>query len=90
VGGILGTILGGFFVSRELGVFSGQGLSEGVTVIDQLSIQTIGVVSTFCYTAIVTYIILKIIDAKLGLRTSKEDEDYGLDTTQHNERGYDL
>jgi Amt family ammonium transporter len=90
VGGILGTILGGFFVSSELGVFSGQGLSEGVTVIDQLSIQTIGVVSTFCYTAIVTYIILKIIDAKLGLRTSKEDEDYGLDTTQHNERGYDL
>ena len=49
-----------------------------------------GVVSTFCYTAVVTYIILKIIDATLGLRTSKDDEDYGLDVTQHNERGYDL
>jgi Amt family ammonium transporter len=46
--------------------------------------------STFCYTAVVTYIILKIIDATLGLRTSKDDEDYGLDVTQHNERGYDL
>ena len=90
VGGILGTILGGFFISSELGVFSGQGLSEGVTIMSQLSIQMIGVVSTFCYTAVVTYIILKIIDATLGLRTSKDDEDYGLDVTQHNERGYDL
>jgi Amt family ammonium transporter len=90
VGGILGTILGGFFISSELGVFSGQGLSEGVTIMSQLNIQMIGVVSTFCYTAVVTYIILKIIDATLGLRTSKDDEDYGLDVTQHNERGYDL
>jgi len=90
VGGILGTFLAGFFISSELGVFSGQGLSEGATIISQLSIQTIGVVSTFCYTAIVTYIILKAIDATLGLRTSKDDEDYGLDVTQHNERGYDL
>jgi len=90
VGGILGTLLAGFFISSELGVFSGQGLPEGLTILNQLNIQIIGVLSTLFYTAVVTYILLKVIDSTVGLRVSKEDEDYGLDITQHNERGYDL
>ena len=90
VGGILGTILAGVFASNELGVFSGQGLTEGVAISGQLKIQIIGVLSTLIYTAIVTYILLKVVDAMVGLRVSEDDEEYGLDITQHNERGYDL
>ncbi|MFT7266956.1 MAG: Amt family ammonium transporter [Porticoccus sp.] len=90
VGGILGTILVGVFASSELGIFSGQGLAEGIAVTAQLKIQFIGVLSTLVYTAVVTYVLLKVIDAMVGLRVSKDDEEDGLDLTQHNERGYDL
>jgi len=90
VGGILGTILAGVFASNELGVFSGQGLTEGVAISGQLKIQIIGVLSTLIYTAIVTYVLLKLVDTMVGLRVSEDDEEYGLDITQHNERGYDL
>jgi|TARA_B110000503_G_scaffold35949_1_gene58851 ammonium transporter, Amt family len=90
VGGILGTILVGIFASSELGIFSGQGLVEGVAITAQLKIQAIGVLSTLIYTAVVTYVLLKVIDVMIGLRVSKDDEEDGLDLTQHNERGYDL
>ena len=46
--------------------------------------------STLIYTAVVTYVLLKVIDAMMGLRVSRDDEEDGLDLTQHNERGYDL
>ena len=42
------------------------------------------------YTAIVTFVILKVIDVVMGLRVSEEDESVGLDLAQHNERGYIL
>ena len=45
---------------------------------------------TLIYTAVVTYVLLKVIDAMMGLRVSRDDEEDGLDLTQHNERGYDL
>ena len=90
VGGILGTILAGIFASSELGLFSGQGLAEGMTIASQLNIQLIGVVSTFAYTAIATYIILKVVDKITGLRVSAEEEQQGLDIVSHEERGYDL
>ena len=90
VGGILGTILAGIFASSELGLFSGQGLAEGMTIASQLNIQLIGVVSTFAYTAIATYIILKVVDRITGLRVSAEEEQQGLDIVSHEERGYDL
>jgi Amt family ammonium transporter len=90
VGGILGTLAAGIFASSGLGVFSGQGYPEGVTMGQQLGVQAIGVVSVLAYTAIVTYIVLKLVDMITGLRVSVEEETMGLDTTQHNERGYDL
>ena len=90
VGGILGTILAGIFASSELGLFSGQGLAEGMTIASQLNIQLIGVVSTFAYTAVATYIILKVVDRITGLRVSAEEEQQGLDIVSHEERGYDL
>ncbi|RMN70840.1 Ammonium transporter, partial [Pseudomonas syringae pv. papulans] len=42
------------------------------------------------YTAIVTFIILKVLDAVMGLRVTDEEESVGLDLAQHNERGYNL
>ena len=90
VGGILGTILAGIFASDQLGIFSGQGLAEGMTIASQVNIQLIGVLSTFAYTAVATYIILKIVDMITGLRVSAEEEQQGLDIVSHEERGYDL
>ena len=90
VGGILGTILAGIFASDQLGIFSGQGLADGMTIASQVNIQLIGVLSTFAYTAVATYIILKVVDMMVGLRVSAEEEQQGLDIVSHEERGYDL
>jgi len=48
------------------------------------------VIFTVVYTAIVTYIILKVLDMVMGLRVTEEEESVGLDLAQHNERGYNL
>jgi Amt family ammonium transporter len=90
VGGILGTLLAGIFASSELGIFSGQGLAEGMTIASQLKVQVIGIASTFAYTAVVSGLILYAIDKLIGLRVSADEEAQGLDTTSHNEVGYDL
>ncbi|WXT99561.1 MAG: Ammonia channel [Catillopecten margaritatus gill symbiont] len=90
VGGILGTMMAGVFASNELGLFSGQGLAEGMTIGSQLGVQFIGVVATFAYTAIATYIILKGVGMIVGLRVSAEEEQQGLDITSHEEVGYNL
>ncbi|ARN76469.1 ammonia channel protein [Oceanicoccus sagamiensis] len=90
VGGILGTFMAGIFASSELGIFSGQGLAEGVSIAQQLGVQLTGIGATFVYTAIVTYILLKVVGAMVGLRVSEDEETEGLDVVSHNERGYDL
>lgn len=91
VGGILGTMLAGVFCSTQLGIFSGNGFSEGVTSIGgQLMIQGTGVVATLAYTAVATFIILKVVDLLIGLRVDDEEENQGLDLVLHDERGYDL
>ncbi|RKZ85628.1 MAG: ammonia channel protein [Candidatus Parabeggiatoa sp. nov. 1] len=89
VGGILGTLLAGIFASTGLGIFSGQGFADGVSSMgQQLGIQFIGVISVLVYTAIITFIILKVVDIVVGLRVSKEEEIEGLDIALHEERGY--
>ena len=91
VGGILGTLLTAVFASTSLGVFSGQGYAaEGMTMGGQLGVQAIGVIATLGYTALATFIILKVTGALLDNRVSEEDEQRGLDLALHNERGYDL
>ena len=90
VGGMLGTLLAGVFVSSELGIFSGSGLADGVSMGDQVLVQLTGIGATLVYTATVTYILLKIVGMLVGLRVSEDDETQGLDVVSHNERGYDL
>jgi len=90
VGGILGTLLAGVFASDALGVFSGQGYNEGMDMLSQVSVQLTGIVATFSYTAVVTYLLLKLVDKILTLRVDEEGEMRGLDLVEHDERGYDL
>jgi len=90
VGGILGTLLAGIFASDALGAFSGQGYNEGMNMASQVQVQIVGIVATFVYTAIVTFVLLKLVDAMLGLRIDDENETMGLDLAEHDERGYDL
>ncbi len=85
VGGIVGAILTGAFAAPALGGF---GTVEDIPA--QLWIQFEGVAFTVVYTAIVTFVILKVIDLVMGLRVSEEEETIGLDLALHNERGYNL
>jgi Amt family ammonium transporter len=87
IGGIIGAILTGVFVDAALG---GKGLAEGVSMAQQVWIQCKGVAFTIVYDAVVTFIILKILDAIIGLRVDEESEAEGLDLSQHDERGYIL
>ncbi len=86
MGGILGTLLAGVFV----GILGGAGLAAGMTMGGQVWIQFIGVASTFVYCAVFSWIILKVIDAVIGLRVSEDEETQGLDIVLHDETGYNL
>jgi ammonium transporter, Amt family len=91
VGGILGTLAAGVLASTELGLLSGQGYTaEGMTMGRQMGVQLLGIFAVAGYTLAVTFVLLKLVDAVTGLRVSAEEETMGLDTSQHNERGYDL
>ena len=91
VGGIVGAILTGVFSATTLGVFSGQGLAEGVSGIGgQLVNQFVGVIVTIIYCGVLSFIILKVIDAVIGLRVNEDEETEGLDLVSHDERGYNL
>lgn len=92
VGGILGTLLAGVFASTELGAFSGYGYAEGIsTMLGQVSVQLVGIGSTIVYTAIVSYLLFKLVAFMTkGLRVSKEQEITGLDLIEHDESGYNL
>ena len=90
VGGILGTFLAGIFASNQLGLFSGQGLAEGMTIGSQLMVQLTGIVATFTYAGVATWLVLKLTSKLVGLRVTSEEETEGLDVVLHNESGYDL
>jgi Amt family ammonium transporter len=87
VGGIMGTIFAGIFVSAGLG---GIGFAKGMDMGSQVGVQLTGVIATIVFTASVTFVILKVVDMTLGLRVSDEQETEGLDISQHEERGYIL
>ena len=87
VGGILGTLFAGVFASADLG---GVGYREGVTMMEQVGVQLLGIVATIAWCAILTYVILKVLDVVAGLRVNAEDETEGLDLSDHGERAYTL
>ena len=87
VGGILGTLLTGVFVSAA---FGGAGFPEKVTMGEQVATQLIGIVAVGAWSGIITWVLLKLSDAIARLRVTGEEETEGLDTVLHNEKGYNL
>ena len=87
VGGIIGTLLTGVFAATSLG---GMGLPQGATIASQVGVQLVGVVVTFAWCGVVSFIILKGLDAVIGLRVTPEEETEGLDLALHGEKGYQL
>lgn len=84
IGGIVGALLTGIFAAESLG---GQGLSAD-SIGGQFFVQLVGVVFTIAYCAVLSFILLKIVDAIVGLRVSQSEETEGLDIALHDERGY--
>jgi Amt family ammonium transporter len=85
IGGIVGCILTGICASESLG---GTGFSEGLNMVGQLKGQVISIIITLVYSGVLSLVILKIVDAVVGLRVTQEEETSGLDISLHDERGY--
>ncbi|MCA9083841.1 MAG: ammonium transporter [Planctomycetaceae bacterium] len=85
MGGTLGAILTGLFATRAV-TGSSAGLLDGNP--GQLTIQLVSVAAAVIFSAVLTYILLQILNAVMGLRVSEEQEVQGLDISQHGEEGY--
>ncbi|OTG81156.1 ammonium transporter [Acinetobacter sp. ANC 4648] len=81
VGGIVGAILTAVFASSFI-----MGDKAPADMLHQLWVQVEGVLATIAYSAVMTFILLKIIDVVIGLRVESDDERMGLDLSQHGER----
>jgi Amt family ammonium transporter len=86
VGGTIGALFTGLFASKLINAAGGDGLFFGNP--GQVGIQALSVVCAWVYSFAVTFVILKVLDAVMGLRVSEEDESTGLDLSQHGEVGY--
>jgi len=86
VGGALGAILTGVFAAEVWG--GTNGLIDGNS--ELLVENVVGVLAAAAYSVVVTFVILKIIDATVGLRVSNDEENEGLDTNLHGEEGYHM
>ena len=78
-------------MSADLGIFSGNGLAAGTSIGLQVGVQITGIVATGVYTAILTGGLLKLVAALTGgLRVDEEQEQQGLDISDHDEKGYSM
>ncbi|HZT62288.1 MAG TPA: ammonium transporter [Burkholderiales bacterium] len=87
VGGLIGTMLTGVLASTA---FGGVGYPEKMTMGSQVLVQFWGVLATALWSGVLTWILLKLTIALVGMRVDPEEENEGLDTALHNEKGYDL
>jgi Amt family ammonium transporter len=81
VGGTLGVLLTGVFAVTAIG--GASGLIEGNA--GQVGTQLVAIAATWIYSAVATLIILKLVDLAVGLRVGAEEEEAGLDASQHGE-----
>jgi Amt family ammonium transporter len=88
VGGVWGALATGLFACKAINPAGADGLFFGNPA--QLGIQFVAVITTLLYSFVISWILLKIVDAIFGLRVSKTDEMAGLDITEHQEAGYSL
>jgi Amt family ammonium transporter len=87
VGGVIGTLMTGIFVSST---FGGIGYPENGSMGGQVTTQVIGILAVGAWSGILTWILLKLTDAMTGMRVGSDQETEGLDTVEHNEKGYNL
>ena len=83
VGGILGTLLTGVFASAS---FGGMGMDNSIST--QVGIQIVGILFTIIWCGFFTFIILRFVDNVLGLRISEDEEQVGIDLSEHGESSY--
>ncbi|MDP6351948.1 MAG: ammonium transporter [Alphaproteobacteria bacterium] len=86
VGGATGTLLTAILGAASLG---GLGHSEE-TIGGQFVIQLIGVVATLVWSAVLTFVIVKVVGGLVGLRVDAQEEIEGVDIISHGERGYEF
>ncbi|MBF0530763.1 MAG: ammonium transporter [Deltaproteobacteria bacterium] len=86
VGGAFGALATGLLAQKAYG--GTDGLFFGHPA--QLAIQAVSVIATIVFCFVMTFIIMKVLDATLGLRVDEEDEVRGLDLSIHSETGYSL
>jgi Amt family ammonium transporter len=88
VGGTWGALATGLFASKAINDAGADGLFFGNPGL--FGIQVLTVVVTWVYAFVVTFILLKILDWTMGLRVTEEEEESGLDLSQHSETGYNF
>lgn len=88
VGGIIGALATGVFATTAVNSAGVDGLLAGN--FNQLAIQATAVVAVAIYSAVVTWVILKVLDMTMGLRVAPEVERTGLDVSLHGEPGYQM
>jgi Amt family ammonium transporter len=86
VGGLAGALMTGIFAQKVLNDAGADGALFGN--VKQLGVQALACAATGVYAAVLTYGILKLVDATFGLRVADAEEREGLDTTQHGEEAY--
>ena len=87
VGGAVGIMLTAVLATAA---FGGIGLAEGQTMGGQVMVQFIGLIAVLVWSVVVTFVIIKVVHAIVGLRVSAEVEEQGLDLNIHGERGYNM
>ncbi len=86
VGGTVGAILTGIFATVEVNEFGKDGLLRGN--LNQFFIQLAAIAVAYIFAGVGTFVILKVLDATVGLRLSAEEEYQGMDINEHGEEGY--
>jgi Amt family ammonium transporter len=86
VGGTVGALLTGIFATKAVNSAGGDGLLAGNP--GQLVTQIVAVLITYVLAGVGTFIILKVLDATIGLRVNPESELQGVDINEHGEEGY--
>ena len=86
IGGIFGALMTGVFATRSVNPAGGDGLLYGNP--GQFFVQCAAVGSTIAFSALVTFVLLKVIGATMGIRSNDENQSEGLDLVEHGEKGY--
>ena len=83
IGGFVGSILTGVFAAKAAGG------TEAIAIGRQVGVQLLACAATIAWSAGATVVLLKLVDAVVGVRVDEDQETVGLDLSHHEERGYD-